>query len=424
MSTPIRTISACVFVLMSIVPFATHAQMTTDEAFADGLTFGKTVAPTVIHISDDVAKDRIYSYSGEVPSSATGIDATGLHAGGSGDLGTPSVARNLNCMTMEGNPDAAEQNACNAVKTMNDFFSPYTFGKDDPLFIREESAQADPMATLESFGGAGIDLGITETGCVLMTTVIAAPLIEKVCHVYTTLVDEVCTLDRVVEVDTDYLYRCNQSDCYIKKEVCSRSTVFGECTYDSLPVDGGLSIVDYWWCDVCDGADRYNDLGSAFTEVAVKAGNTVTYHNNDYYNETYGTVVEHVWTATGGGPISIGLNAVGNVGSGYVFRFHPGGLYSRVSIDGLVGFKDDKPHLYFSSAVSCDNPIKVKGTEHYPTHYTCPNSDKVTCPAGSTMQEINGNQTCAGNLRCTFQCNSTCTSFSGDKQSITDGFCK
>lgn len=399
--------------------------MTTDEAFADGLNYGKTVAPTVIQISDGVAKDRIYGYKGEVPSAATGIDSAGLHGGGSGDLNTPSITRNQNCMNMVGNPDVTEQNACNAVKSMNDFYSPYTFGKDDPLFQREESAQADPMATLESFGGAGFDFGISETGCVLMTSVIAAPLIEKVCHEYATIVDEVCSLDRVVEVDTDYLYRCDQSDCYIKKEVCSRSTVFGECTYNSMPVNGGLAISSVWWCDVCDYDDRYNDYGSAFTEIAVKAGNTVTYHKNIYFNELLGADVgEYVWTASGGDPISIGLNDVGNIGTGYVFIYHPGGQFFQISIDGVVGIKHKKPWIYFSSSIACDNPIKVPGTKDYPTHYTCPNSDTVTCPPGSTMQVINGHETCAGNLSCEFNCNSTCTSFSEDKQSVTSGFCK
>lgn len=240
-----------------IANVAMSADMSGPDAFIEGNTLGQTNGS--VTIDNTTATDIIPGYTGTTPTSTNGLDASGMYAGGAGNLLTPGVARNSTCMSMIGNPDVNEQQACDAVKVMNDTnANPYTFTKEDPLFAVAKSAYTDPVTILAN---NGMTIPVSETTCTTETVNIPADTHTEVCQEYLVDTPVVCALTQVVQVDKDYLYTCTSSTNKTTNYPCSKIlTVQVDLTQSCVPGTwyGAVSLVGIHtveaYCDM-DRAD-------------------------------------------------------------------------------------------------------------------------------------------------------------------------
>jgi hypothetical protein len=186
-----------------------------------------------------------------------------------------------------------------------------------------------------------------------------------------------------------------------KQQVTCSNALTVTCLANSNVVPAKPVSGSAWWCDTC--ASRPYDFGNVFSSVATQAGNTVAHSVS---GSTY------TWVATGGSPVSVGLNAYGNVGTGRTFVYQLGKGLS-LSIDGAKGYKSGKPMVYFSAVAGCENKVYMPATKDHPGHWYCPNTSGLSCPAGSTLTVINGNTTCLGAFTydCTDAWNDGCTQY-------------
>lgn len=232
-----------------------HAgDMSGADAFTAGATYGTDNASvTSGKINSTNATNLIPGYTGTAPTSADGLDATGLYGGGKNNLLVPGVDRNTTCLAMTGNADQKEQAACDAVKVMNDTNpNPYSFAKADPLLSRATSVYADPATVLAD---KGMSIPISETACTTEVVNIPPETRTEVCQEYLTEAPVTCSLTRVVEVDKDYLYQCTTATSKISTYPCSKTlTVTVTIDQTCVPttwVNAGSVYAGYveYYCD-------------------------------------------------------------------------------------------------------------------------------------------------------------------------------
>lgn len=248
---------ALLAVLLAVVMNpAVAADITPADAFNQGASFWGSAPAHKPDLTNATAADHLSAdYYGAVPTATQGIDAAGLYGGGLGDLQTPGLARNTDCMAMVSNTDTREQMACDAVKTMNmSNTGGFVFSKNDPLFVRAKTAQNAPTAILSA---AGMNMTIQDISCPGGSVALPTNTVTKTCTETITSSTGTCNASREVLIDHYANFQCKQSiDPYLTAD-CNKTldvavAVTTSCVPGTWNYGGTLSdgvTLDYW-CDV------------------------------------------------------------------------------------------------------------------------------------------------------------------------------
>lgn len=209
------------FVLATMPGIVIADQVKPADAFNAGASYYSTFTQPVI--DNTTATNHLPSgYYGTTPSATNGLDAAGLYANGLGDLMTPGVQRNTDCMAMMGNPDAKEQLPCDAVKTMNlSDKSGFVFSKNDPLLKRSKDALGDPMTIINN---AGMELNVKEIACTAGTGSVSTESVVKMCTELAGSSTSTCQAYQDVVIDHHSRFKCEQSVNPLEVLKCNQDT--------------------------------------------------------------------------------------------------------------------------------------------------------------------------------------------------------
>lgn len=248
--------------------------VTPAEGFNQGSEIGKKFLNNelpnmpVPGINDANAVDKLPGdYTGTVPTGATGLDAAGLYGGGIGDLMTPGLQKNSDCMAMVDNPDVKQQVPCDAIKTLNESDKGgFVFSKNDPILVRSKAIQNDPGAILDA---AGMEMKVTEMACAPGTSAVPTESEIRVCNEAMVATPGSCQPFEDVQIDRFANFKCKQSQNPLEHPSCEKTM--------DVVVNVSQTCVPNTWVRVAgiDGAsqtsvDYYCEINQAATHLKLR----------------------------------------------------------------------------------------------------------------------------------------------------------
>lgn len=222
--------AAFIIVMLAALSGAVAADpVTPADAFNQGADIGKKFLNNDLPLMPMPAIDNANAvnklpsdYTGAVPTAATGLDAVGLFAGGVGDLMTPGLQKNSDCLAMVNNSDYKQQVPCDAVKTINESDkSGFVFSKNDPIFTRSKMIQGDPVAIVNA---AGFEVKVTEMACAPGTSAVPTETETRICNEAMVVTPGSCQPYQDVVIDHFSNFRCEQSVKPLETITCDKST--------------------------------------------------------------------------------------------------------------------------------------------------------------------------------------------------------
>lgn len=360
------------------------AQMSANDAFNEGSTFGTARNPEV--------REGIKTENAEtiVPNYSATSEKSGLYAGMK-NLNPDGHMEKTYCATAGlTSPDPKQVEACQATNLlagMNETGNPFSINKEtDPLMIKKREIQADPgaatgmpftssLSECTATSSTSADITRTET----CTDVIPFPKSDS------------CQMPWEVEVLQHNRYECTKGkDPTIRK--CNELLVVS-CNSNLMPQ---VTVNrQWWWCDTCAGkvSDMQN-LQDAFRAVAQASGASVSF--------TYGSYGQACFQMTAiGGANVLGYYNGGYFGQGKVLSYGFGRScpYFGMTLGSTVS-KSGKPMIEFRGNSECPNKVWKPATKDHPGMWLCIGYTPI-CPDGSPPINIDGGYACIGNVTCT-----------------------
>lgn len=218
------------FILVAILSGVAGANsVTPKDAFNEGADIGKKFLNNQLPMMPMPAIDNTNAvnklpsdYTGSIPTSATGLDAVGLYGGGLGNLMTPGLQKNSDCLAMLNNPNYKLQVPCDAVKTINESDkSGFVFSKNDPIFTRSKTIQGDPITIVNA---AGFEVNVTEMACAPGTGAVPTETQTKICNETMVITPGSCQPYQDVVIDHFSNFRCEQSVDPLETLTCNKNT--------------------------------------------------------------------------------------------------------------------------------------------------------------------------------------------------------
>lgn len=375
---------SCAALVLALCSFPSIAEMSANDAFNEGSTFGTARNPEVREgIKTENAETTVPNYS------ATS-EKSGLY-GGMKNLNPDGHLEKTYCAT-DGltSPDPKQVEACQATNLlagMNETGNPFSINKEtDPLMIKKREIQADPGAA------TGMPFTSSLSECTATSSTSADITRTETCtDVIPFPKSDTCTMPWEVEVLQHNRYECSKGkDATTKK--CNELLVV-TCNSNMVP---NITVnAEFWWCDTCTNKTiDMQSLQNAFRTVAQASGNIVTYTYGGYGSTCF------QMTATGGADVYGYYNGV-LFGTGKVLTFcHSGALPTGITLGTGNRTKSGKPTIRFSGNGDCPNKTWKPGTKDYPGHWTCTGYTTM-CPDGSAPLTIDGTPACLGNITCT-----------------------
>lgn len=175
-------------------------------AFQDGKSLGSSVNQSAFSgINSGAASDKIPGYG-------TNPSETQFFQGGQGQLSGPGVAKMQNCATATPDSDPIKRQECEAVNFLarNPQIRPqFNITKNDPMILAAKHARNNAESFFQSLGikgGAG-----SSTQCTTKTETTPAQYTTETCSSFKEFGEQQCTMGRVINIDADANFQCEQT---------------------------------------------------------------------------------------------------------------------------------------------------------------------------------------------------------------------
>lgn len=212
-------------------------------AFQDGKSLGSSVNQGAFSgINSGAASDKIPGYG-------TNPSETQFFQGGQGQLSGPGISKMQNCATATPDSDPIERQECEAVNFLarNPQIRPqFNITQNDPMILAAKHARNNAESFFQSLGmGSG-----SRTQCVTRTETAPAQYMTETCSSIKEVGEQQCTVGRVIDIDTDANFQCEQTINAYESLKCRRGSSvtvgFGQCTPGAWL--GRVAYVDCSWC--------------------------------------------------------------------------------------------------------------------------------------------------------------------------------
>ncbi|MEW5781794.1 MAG: hypothetical protein AB1800_05255 [Pseudomonadota bacterium] len=214
-------------------------------AFQDGKSLGGSVNQGAFSgINSGAASDKIPSYG-------TNPSETQFFQGGQGQLSGPGISKMQNCATATPDSDPIKRQECEAVNFLarNPQVRPqFNITKNDPMIIGAKNARNSAESFFQAIGidgGAG-----SSSQCTTRTETTPAQYTTETCSSAKEIGTQQCTMGRVINIDTDANFQCEQTINAYESLKCRRGSSvtvgFGQCTPGAWL--GRVAYVDCSWC--------------------------------------------------------------------------------------------------------------------------------------------------------------------------------
>ncbi len=234
--------TATFFMLLSLIGLALADQ---NSAFHDGKGFGAAKNQGVFDsINTGTASDKIPAY-GATPAE------TQYYQGGKGQLTGPGIGKMQSCGSYTPGSDKIANQECEAVNFLarNPQVRPqFNITKNDPMIIWAKNARNSAESFFQAIGidgGAG-----SSSQCTTRTETTPAQYTTETCSSAKEIGTQQCTMGRVINIDTDANFQCEQTINAYESLKCRRGSSvtvgFGQCTPGAWL--GRVAYVDCSWC--------------------------------------------------------------------------------------------------------------------------------------------------------------------------------
>lgn len=234
--------AATFFMLLSLIGLALADQ---NSAFHDGKGFGAAKNQGVFDsINTGTASDKIPAY-GATPAE------TQYYQGGKGQLTGPGIGKMQSCGSYTPGSDKIANQECEAVNFLarNPQVRPqFNITKNDPMIIGAKNARNSAESFFQAIGidgGAG-----SSSQCTTRTETTPAQYTTETCSSAKEIGTQQCTMGRVINIDTDANFQCEQTINAYESLKCRRGSSvtvgFGQCTPGAWL--GRVAYVDCSWC--------------------------------------------------------------------------------------------------------------------------------------------------------------------------------
>jgi hypothetical protein len=234
--------TATFFMLLSLIGLALADQ---NSAFHDGKGFGAAKNQGVFDsINTGTASDKIPAY-GATPAE------TQYYQGGKGQLTGPGIGKMQSCGSYTPGSDKIANQECEAVNFLarNPQVRPqFNITKNDPMIIGAKNARNSAESFFQAIGidgGAG-----SSSQCTTRTETTPAQYTTETCSSAKEIGTQQCTMGRVINIDTDANFQCEQTINAYESLKCRRGSSvtvgFGQCTPGAWL--GRVAYVDCSWC--------------------------------------------------------------------------------------------------------------------------------------------------------------------------------
>lgn len=177
-----------------------------NSAFQDGKSLGSSVNQGAFSgINSGSAADKVPAYG-------TNPSETQFFQGGQGDLSGPGVSKMQNCATATPDSDPIKRQECEAVNFLarNPQIRPqFNITKNDPMILAAKHARNNAESFFQSLGikgGAG-----SSTQCTTKTETTPAQYTTETCSSLKEVGEQQCTMGRVINIDADANFQCEQT---------------------------------------------------------------------------------------------------------------------------------------------------------------------------------------------------------------------
>lgn len=234
--------AATFFMLLSLIGLALADQ---NSAFHDGKGFGAAKNQGVFDsINTGTASDKIPAY-GATPAE------TQYYQGGKGQLTGPGIGKMQSCGSYTPGSDKIANQECEAVNFLarNPQVRPqFNITKNDPMIIGAKNARNSAESFFQAIGiegGAG-----SSSQCTTRTETTPAQYTTETCSSAKEIGTQQCTMGRVINIDTDANFQCEETINAYESLKCRRGSSvtvgFGLCTPGAWL--GRVAYVDCSWC--------------------------------------------------------------------------------------------------------------------------------------------------------------------------------
>lgn len=234
--------AATFFMLLSLIGLALADQ---NNAFHDGRGVGAAKNQGVFDsINTGTASDKIPAY-GATPAE------TQYYQGGKGQLTGPGIGKMQSCGSYTPGSDKIANQECEAVNFLarNPQVRPqFNITKNDPMIIGAKNARNSAESFFQAIGiegGAG-----SSSQCTTRTETTPAQYTTETCSSAKEIGTQQCTMGRVINIDTDANFQCEETINAYESLKCRRGSSvtvgFGQCTPGAW-----LGRVAYVDCSSC-----------------------------------------------------------------------------------------------------------------------------------------------------------------------------
>lgn len=214
-------------------------------AFQEGKTLGGGAnTATFSGIGSGAAADKVPAY-GSSPTEAQ------LYQGGQGQLTGPGIGKVQNCGGYTAGTNTIANQECEAINFLarNPQIRPqFNITQNDPMVIGAKNARDNAESFFQSIGldgGAG-----TSSQCTTKMEVTPPQYSVETCSSASEISMQQCTMGRVINIDTDANFQCEQTINAYENLKCRRGSSvtvgFGQCTPGAWL--GRAAYMDCSWC--------------------------------------------------------------------------------------------------------------------------------------------------------------------------------
>jgi hypothetical protein len=214
-----------------------------NDAFQAGKTLGAGAGQRAAsQISTGSAADKVPAY-GTNPAEAA------YFQGGKGDLTGHGITKMQSCATATPDSDPIKRQECEAVNFLarNPNVRPQFDLSNNPMFDRAKNIRNNAENIFASLGVGGTG---SSTQCVPRTITTPAQYSTDTCSSIREVGEQQCTMGRVINIDTDANFQCEQTINAYESLKCRRGSSvtvgFGQCTPGAWL--GRVAYVDCSWC--------------------------------------------------------------------------------------------------------------------------------------------------------------------------------
>jgi len=215
-----------------------------NSAFQDGMNLGGSLNQGAFSgITSGAAQDKIPAYG-------TAPGETQYYQGGQGSLSGPGVAKMQNCATSAPDSDPIKRQECEAINFLarNPQIRPqFNLSKTDPMFTNAKNISDNAESFFQSSGMGGTG---SSTQCVTTTQTTPGQYTTETCSTIREIGEEQCTMGRVVNVDTDANFQCEQTVKSYEQLTCQKKL---NVTVTQIPSCSYGSVIAYSTTDGRDG---------------------------------------------------------------------------------------------------------------------------------------------------------------------------